>query len=193
MNPHLTWPGILPVMGMQKQSLLCFSTTVRFCHHFGFVFQMTSQKARLLVITSVLNFILIFFLSVSYRVVSTITLLQGIASTIQRWPTRNMANKIHQGTRLVRVGGVQVNIHDFRSSISLQDIVHYLFYFRDLISLKSNFDENAGVIFPFSEKIAAEWYESKVRKIVKRSGLIDYALELVNLAIKNNIPVGASF
>lgn len=66
-------------------------------------------------------------------------------------------------------------------------------YFRDLIRLKSNFDENSGVTFPFSEEITAEWYESKVRKIVKRSGLIDYALELVNLAIKNNIPVGTTF
>lgn len=66
-----------------------------------------------------------------------------------------------------------------------------MFHFRDLIQLKSNLDESASVAFPFTDKVTAEWYESKIRKIVKRSGLIDYALELVNLAIKNNIPVSA--
>ena len=40
-----------------------------------------------------------------------------------------------------------------------------------------------------SKKEIAEWYEKKIRDIVDRSGLIDYALELLNLASKNNISV----
>lgn len=42
---------------------------------------------------------------------------------------------------------------------------------------------------PLSKKDITNWYKKKVRKIVDESGLIDYALVLLNLAYENNISV----
>lgn len=42
---------------------------------------------------------------------------------------------------------------------------------------------------PLSKKDITNWYKKKIRKIVDESGLIDYALELLNLAYENNISV----
>lgn len=45
--------------------------------------------------------------------------------------------------------------------------------------------------YPYTYKVLASWYETKIRKVVDQSGLVDNALELLNIGRQNGINVSS--